>query len=174
MVPRKFRDNISTGSGVIMLLLLLWRTRQATAYMRRQRCPEEMRNSTRLWIWRDPSLPRDSWQPFIDWGTTQGWLLSCTQTDRQTETNKQTLLINDTTLTACVAKSSTYYHSIHPSQQQTCTLVISRNSIRRRNLRTWMPKNTDQIKLDYIDSPAHCCIMQPPVAPSGDSARVIV
>jgi len=29
-----------------------------------QRGPEEMRNSTRLWIWRDPSLPRDSWQPF--------------------------------------------------------------------------------------------------------------
>jgi len=29
-----------------------------------QRCPEEMRNSTRLWIQRDPSLPCDSWQPF--------------------------------------------------------------------------------------------------------------
>jgi len=25
-------------------------------------------------------------------------------------------------------------------------------------------------KLDYINSPAHCCITQPPVAPSGDSA----
>ena len=33
-----------------------------TAYMGGQRCPEEMRNSTRLWIRRDPSLPRDSWQ----------------------------------------------------------------------------------------------------------------
>ena len=39
-----------------------------------QRCPKEMRNSTRLWIRRDPSLPHDSWQPFIDWGTTQGRL----------------------------------------------------------------------------------------------------
>jgi len=29
-----------------------------------QRCPEEMRNSTRLWIRKDPSLARDSWQPF--------------------------------------------------------------------------------------------------------------
>jgi len=29
-----------------------------------QRCPEEIRNSTRLWMWRDPSFPRDSWQPF--------------------------------------------------------------------------------------------------------------
>jgi len=35
-----------------------------TAYMGGQRCPEEMRNSTRLWIRRDSSLPRDSWQPF--------------------------------------------------------------------------------------------------------------
>ena len=45
-----------------------------SAYIRGQRCPEEMRNSTRFWIRRDPSLPRDSWQPFIDWGTTQGRL----------------------------------------------------------------------------------------------------
>jgi len=29
-----------------------------------QRCPEEMRNSTRLLIRRDPSLPHDSRQPF--------------------------------------------------------------------------------------------------------------
>jgi len=29
-----------------------------------QRCPEEMRNSTTLWIWRDPFLTRGSWQPF--------------------------------------------------------------------------------------------------------------
>ena len=29
-----------------------------------QRCSEEMRNYTRLWIRRDPSLPRGSWQPF--------------------------------------------------------------------------------------------------------------
>jgi len=49
--------------------LLLWQARQATAYMRGQRCSEEMRNSTRVWIRRDLSLPRDSWQPFIDWGT---------------------------------------------------------------------------------------------------------
>jgi len=32
-----------------------------------------------------------------------------------------------------------------------------------------------QNKLDYIHSPAHCCITQPPcMAPSGDSARVSV
>jgi len=47
-----------------LLLLLIWRARQATTYMRGQRCPKEMRNSTRLWIRRDPSLPRDSLQPF--------------------------------------------------------------------------------------------------------------
>jgi len=35
-----------------------------TAFMEGQRCPEEMRNSTRLWIWRDPSPPRDSQQSF--------------------------------------------------------------------------------------------------------------
>jgi len=52
-----------------LLLLLSWRARQALPIWR-DRCPEEMRNSTRLWIRRDPSLPRDSWQPFIDWGTT--------------------------------------------------------------------------------------------------------
>jgi len=31
----------------------------------------------------------------------------------------------------------------------------------------------ENAELDYINSPAHCCIMQPPVAPSGDSTRVI-
>jgi len=30
----------------------------------------------------------------------------------------------------------------------------------------------EQQQLDYINSPAHCCITQPP-APSGESARVI-
>ena len=32
---------------------------------------------------------------------------------------------------------------------------------------------TKNMKLDYINSPAHCCITQPPVAPSGDCERVI-
>ena len=49
---------------LLLLLLLSWRARQATAYMGGQRCSKEMRNSIRLWIRRDPSLPRDSWQPF--------------------------------------------------------------------------------------------------------------
>jgi len=58
--------NIDCDSStlLLLLLLLLWRAREATAYMGGQRCPEEMRKSTRLWIRRDPSLPRDSWQPF--------------------------------------------------------------------------------------------------------------
>jgi len=58
----------------LLLLLLSWRARQALPIWEGQRCPEEMRNSTRLWIGKDPSLPRDSWQPFIDWGTTRGRL----------------------------------------------------------------------------------------------------
>jgi len=45
------------------LLLLSWRARQAMPIWG-DRCPEEMRNSTKLWIRRNPSLPRDSWQPF--------------------------------------------------------------------------------------------------------------
>jgi len=40
------------------------------AYMEGQKCPEEMRNSTRLLIRRDPSLPCGSYSHFIDWGTT--------------------------------------------------------------------------------------------------------
>ena len=56
-----------------MLLLLSWRARQALPIWG-DKCSEEMRNSTRLWIWMDPSLPRDDWQPFIDWGITQGRL----------------------------------------------------------------------------------------------------
>ena len=64
-------------NGWLYLLLQLNRLKSAaavvvmtspsgTAYMGGQRCPEEIRNSTRLWIRRDPSrsLPRDSWQPF--------------------------------------------------------------------------------------------------------------
>jgi len=30
-----------------------------------------------------------------------------------------------------------------------------------------------KIVLDYINSPAHCCITQTPVAPSGDYEKVI-
>jgi len=45
-----------------------------TTYITGQKCPEEMTNSTRLWIRRDLSLPRDSWQPFSWRGTTQGRL----------------------------------------------------------------------------------------------------
>ena len=55
------RLNCSPSAQTI-IWLWLWRVRQATAYMRGQRCPKEMRNSTRLRIRRDPSLPRDSWQ----------------------------------------------------------------------------------------------------------------
>jgi len=39
--------------------------------------------------------------------------------------------------------------------------------------KTQLEKCTHYGQLDYIISPAHCCITQPPVAPSGDSARVI-
>ena len=46
-----------------LLLLLSWRAHQALPIWG-DKCPEEIRNSTRLWIRRDPSLPRDSWQPF--------------------------------------------------------------------------------------------------------------
>jgi len=49
--------------ATLLLLLLSWRARQVLPIWG-DRCPEEMRNSTRLWIRRDPSLPRDSWQPF--------------------------------------------------------------------------------------------------------------
>jgi len=48
---------------LLLLLLLSWWARQALPIWG-DRCPEEMRNSTRLWIRRDLSLPRDSWQPF--------------------------------------------------------------------------------------------------------------
>jgi len=30
-----------------------------------------------------------------------------------------------------------------------------------------------ELNVNYINSPAHCCITQPPVEPSGDCERVI-
>jgi len=70
----KNSSNLTQVTGVVVwscsvfgitlfLWLLSWRARQALPIWG-DRCPEEMRNSTRLWIWRDPSLPHDSWQPF--------------------------------------------------------------------------------------------------------------
>ena len=67
------------------------------------RCPEEMRNSTRLWIRRDPSLPRDSWQldsHFIDWGITQG-RLSLPTADVLLTVVKRSMLTDDDTLPSC-------------------------------------------------------------------------
>jgi len=72
-----------------------------TAYMGGQRGPEEIRNSTRLWIWRDPSLPRGSWQPFINWGTTQGRLLLPTA-DILSTIMKQSMLTMSTNCQAAV------------------------------------------------------------------------
>jgi len=69
----RFPHPLAGFKGSYLLLLLSWRARQALPIWG-DRCHEEMRNSTRLWIRRDPSLPRDSWQPFTDWGTTQGRL----------------------------------------------------------------------------------------------------
>ena len=80
---------------VTLLLLLSWR-----AYMRGQTCPEEMRNSTRLWIWRNPSLPRVSWQPFIDWGTTQG-RLSLPTADVLSTVVKRSMLTDGDKLPSC-------------------------------------------------------------------------
>ena len=54
---------VYTQQASRLLLLLSWWARQALPIWG-DRCPEEMRKSTRLWIRRDPSLPRDSWQPF--------------------------------------------------------------------------------------------------------------
>jgi len=66
-----------------------------------QRGPEEMRNSTRLWIWRDPSLPRGNWQPFINWGTTQG-RLSLPSADVLSTIVKQMMLTMSTNCQAAV------------------------------------------------------------------------
>jgi len=46
-------------------LVVVMTSPSGTAYMGVQKCPEETRNFTRLWIWRDPSLPSDSWQPLL-------------------------------------------------------------------------------------------------------------
>jgi len=64
--------NSQHGNSSLLLLLVVvvvMTSPSGTAYMGGQKCPEEMKKSTRLWIQRDPSLPRDSWQPFTDWGT---------------------------------------------------------------------------------------------------------
>jgi len=88
-----------------------------TAYMGGQRCPEEMRNSTRLWIWRDPSLPRDSWQPFIDWDTTQG-RLSLPTADVLSTIVKRSMLTDVDKLPSCSRFSrlcSGFYRSKDPT-----------------------------------------------------------
>jgi len=66
-----------------------------------QRGPEEMRNSTKLWFWRDPSLPCGSWQPFINWGTTQG-RLSLPTADVLSTIVKQSMLTMSTNCQAAV------------------------------------------------------------------------
>jgi len=65
-----------------------------------ERGPKEMRNSTRLWIWRDPSLPRGSWQPFINWGTTQG-RLSLPTADVLSTIVKRSMLTDVNKLSSC-------------------------------------------------------------------------
>jgi len=55
-------DTVSFVNQLVVVVVMM--SPLGTAYVGGQRCPEEMRNSTRLWIWRDPSLSRDSWQPF--------------------------------------------------------------------------------------------------------------
>jgi len=59
---------------VVVVVVVVMTSQSGTACMGEQRCPEKMRNSTRLWIGKDPSLPHGSWQPFINWGTTRGRL----------------------------------------------------------------------------------------------------
>ena len=59
-----------------------------------------MRNSTRLRIWRDLSLPRDSRQPFINWGTTQG-RLSLPTADVLSTIVKQSMLMDVDKLSSC-------------------------------------------------------------------------
>jgi len=49
---------------VVVVVVVVMTSLSGTAYIGGQRCPKEMRNSTRLWIRRDPSLPRGSLQPF--------------------------------------------------------------------------------------------------------------
>jgi len=61
-----------------------------------------MRNSTRLWIWRDPSLPCDNWQPFIDWGTIQGRLsLPTADVLSMSSIVKQSMLTDVNKLSSC-------------------------------------------------------------------------
>ena len=57
-----------------VVVVVVMTSPSGTAYMGGQmsRRDEEFH---RLWIRRDLSLPRGSWQPFINWGTTQGRLL---------------------------------------------------------------------------------------------------
>jgi len=45
---------------VIVVVVVVMTSPSGIAYMGGQKCPEEMRNSTRLWIQKDLSLPRDS------------------------------------------------------------------------------------------------------------------
>jgi len=51
-------------------------------------------------IWRDPSLPRGSWQPYINWGTTQG-RLSLPTADVLSTIVKQSMLMDVDKLSSC-------------------------------------------------------------------------
>jgi len=45
---------------VVVVVVVVMTSPSGIAYMGGQKCPEEIRKSTRLWNRRDPSLPRDS------------------------------------------------------------------------------------------------------------------
>jgi len=121
-------------SVLFLLLLLSWRASQATAYMGRQKCPEEMRNSTRLWIRRDPSLPRDRWQPFIDWGTTQG-RLSLPTADVSSTIVKRSMLADVDKLSSCSRFSDSVVGFTGQKTQPTASKYWRST---KPNQRTWL------------------------------------
>ena len=61
------------------LVVVVMTSPSGTAYMGGQRGPEEMRNSTRLWIWRDLSLSRGSLQVNQQHQSTEGRVIAASR-----------------------------------------------------------------------------------------------
>jgi len=83
---------------VVVVVVMVMTSPSGTAYMGGgQKCPEEMRNYTRLWI-RLSLMVVDS--HFFDWGTTQG-RLSLPTADVLSTIVKQSMLTDVDKLSSC-------------------------------------------------------------------------
>jgi len=105
---------------VVVVVVVVMTSPSGTAYMGDKDVPKRWGIPPDSWIWRDPSLPRGSWQPFIDWGTTQGWLLLPTA-DILSTIVKRSMLTDVDKLSSCSRFSDSVVGFIGQKTQPTAS-----------------------------------------------------